>query len=266
MLSSVPFEANATQPWVDAAEESWAARLELFRSVIPRAYPDAVPPSLIEGLREMSKLVDQARRIRRDLSENVLQAKEHEDNLRAARLRVGHAADELGHDESRVARRMTEAQTAMNEVRARLAELDARLGEGVRELAQLRAPRLLVTRPTAELLRELGVSAAIWLETEAQLATLTARVIGAEREREDLRFQIAQLKGRLGILNAEADTDLNALRVQADALEHELSRVLEALARTTEPVAQQLAAIPSVRDVIASSRTPPTGRNAASGA
>ena len=89
---------------------------------------------------------------------------------------------------------------------------------------------------------------------------------GAEREREDLRFQIAQLKGRLGILNAEGDDELNALREESDALEHELSRVLDALSRVTEPVARELAAIPSVREAIASSRTPPNGRNAATGA
>ena len=266
MLPSTP-ETLATQPWLDAAEESWAARLELFESLVPRAYLDGkVPEALRGGLREMGELVAQARRIRADLSGNVLQAREHEDNLRAARLRVGHAADELGHDESRVTRRMLEAQAAMEGVRARLDELDGPLADGIHELARLRASSPLVTRPTAELLRHLGGRAAIWLETEAQLATLTARALGAEREREDLRFQVAQLKGRLGILNAEADSELNALREQADGLEHALSRVLDALSRVAEPIAQRLAMIPGMRDVIASSRTQPPGRNAVSGA
>jgi chromosome segregation ATPase len=201
----------------------------------------------------MTDLIEQARQIRRRLSDNLLAAKEHEDNLRAARLRVGHAADELGQDESRIVRRMAEAQAAIEGVRSRLLELEQPLREGLAELSSLQS-RGVLTRPLAELLRHLGGSAAIWLETDTQLANVGGRVVAAEREREDLRFQIAQLKGRLGILNAEADADLNALREQAEGLEGELSHALELLARTADPITRALAEDPSLREVLASAR------------
>jgi serine/threonine-protein kinase len=255
VLSSLPGpESHVTLPWVDAAEETWALRYELFTSLMPRAYPSGdVPEPVRKALRDMSDLIEQTRHIRGRLSDNLLQAKEHEDNLRAARLRVGHAADELGQDESRIVRRMAEAQAAIEGVRTRLLDCEQPLRDGLAELATLQA-RGGMTRPLAELLRHLGGSAAIWLETDTQLAGVGARVVAAEREREDLRFQIAQLKGRLGILNAEADAELNALREQAETLEGELSHAVEQLARTADPITRALAQDPSLRDALANVR------------
>jgi hypothetical protein len=85
----------------------------------------------------------------------------------------------------------------------------------------------------------------------------------AEREREDLRFQIAQLKGRLGILNAEADSELSRLREEAEVFESELTRTLDALARTADPISRTLGEIPSVRDQLAGSRTAVNSGNSA---
>jgi hypothetical protein len=79
-------------------------------------------------------------------------------------------------------------------------------------------------------------------------------VASAEREREDLRFQIAQLKGRLGILNVDVEATLGGLRGQADRLESELSSALEALAAQAEAVAQALGAVPGLRELLPTTR------------
>jgi eukaryotic-like serine/threonine-protein kinase len=260
---SVPVpEATVTQPWVDAAEEAWAVRCELFKSLLPRAYPGGDAPEAVRRhLREMSEQVEHARSLRRQLSDNLLRAKEHEDNLRAARLRVGHAADELGQDESRVLRRIADAQAAIEAVRQRMAELERPLREGWNELVDKRGAAL--GRTVVELLRTLGGGATLWLEAEAQLSGLSSRVVAAEREREDLRFQIAQLKGRLGILNAEADGELNALRNQAEAIESELVRAVDGLARCSEPISRALQEVPAVREALAYAKGSGASRSAA---
>ncbi len=257
-VHSVPApEATVTQPWVDAAEEAWAVRYELFKSLLPRAFAGDPPDPVRRAMREMQEQVEQARSLRKQLSDNLLRAKEHEDNLRAARLRVGHAADELGQDESRVSRRIADAQAAKDATRLRMSELEIPLREAKQELAERSFDRSLV-----ELFRTLGGAATLWLETEAQLAGHEVRAIAAEREREDLRFQIAQLKGRLGILNAEADAELNALREQAEALEAELQRVIELLARSAEPISRALQEVPGVRDALAAVKASGSSRSA----
>jgi serine/threonine protein kinase len=262
MPAALP-ESNATQPWVDAAEETWAARFDLYSSLVPRAFPSGeVPRGVSGGLGDMNSQIGKARELRKLLGENVLRAKEVEDNLRATRLRVGHAVDELGQDESRVARRITESREAFAQARANVDELAQPILASWRELPPARAVAVSLTRPVADLFRNLGAQASLWLEAEAQSMVFETRALAAEREREDLRFQIAQLKGRLGIINAEGESDLGGLREQADRLEAELSRVLDGLHHSSEPVVHALSAVPSVRDVLTTARVPPPGREA----
>jgi chromosome segregation ATPase len=163
-----------------------------------------------------------------------------------------------------VTRRIGEAQAAIDSTRARLKDHNEPLLSGLRELTALRALSPEITRQVAEMLRQLGGTAALWLETEQKLSALQARVVGAEREREDLRFQIAQLKGRLGILNAEGDSDLNVLREQAEQLQSELSRVLDNLARTADPVSRILGENPNLREALALARSPSQSPRSAS--
>jgi chromosome segregation ATPase len=184
----------------------------------------------------------------------VLAAKTEEDQLRNTRLRIGHAADELGRDESRVARRISETRIAIEQARVNQSEVSSPIEQGLKQLlasGELSGP---LTRRSAELLRQLGGQASFWLEAEAQLAPLAGRLASAEREREDLRFQIAQLKGRLGILNVDAEATLGSLRDEADGLEAELSGTLEALTARSERVAQLLGAVPSLRELLPTAR------------
>jgi serine/threonine protein kinase len=265
-MMSVPLlEPQATQPWVDAAEESWSVRADLYQSMLPRAYPSGSPPVEVRnGLAELSQLVHRARALRKELGDNVLRAKEQEDHVRASRLRMGRAVDELGQDESRVARRIADAAEGCAQAEARLQELAQPLFTTVADLSVLRGGRQLMTTALAERLRHIGGQAALWLEAEAQLPTLRARVVAAEREREDLSFQVAQLKGRLGIVTAEAEGELLQVRQRVEELETELSRTLEGIQTAAEPVVRALSAVPSVRDVLSTARLPAPGKGAAS--
>jgi serine/threonine protein kinase len=261
-MMSVPLvEPQATQPWLDAAEESWATRLDLYQSMLPRAYPSGSPPSEVRGgLAEMVQLVNKARMLRKELGENLLRAKEHEDHVRAARLRMGRAVDELGQDESRVARRIADATEGYAQAESRLNELAQPLIGAIHEFGMQRGGRFAMNTAMAERLRQVGGQAALWLEAEAQLPTLRARVHSAEREREDLSFQVAQLKGRLGIVTAEAESDLLLVRQRVEELETELSRALQAVHDAAEPVVRALSALPSMRDVLSTARLPSPGK------
>jgi serine/threonine-protein kinase len=253
-MSIQPPMSTATQPWLDAAEESWATRFDVFNSLLGRGFPGGVPESTRAALAEMGSLIKRARELRRELGDNVLHAKQQEDQLRTTRLRIGHAADELGRDESRVARRIAEARAALEQAQDNQQDVSAPIETGLKELYASSDTRGGLTRRMAELLRQLGGHASVWLEVEAQLGPLAGRVASAEREREDLRFQIAQLKGRLGILNVDSEATLGGLRGQADRLESDLSSTLEALATQAEAVAQLLGAVPGLRELLPTTR------------
>jgi serine/threonine protein kinase len=263
-VSVQPQVSHPTQAWLDAAEENWAARYEHFSSLLPRAYPNTpVPEATRAALLELSALIARARDLRKKLGDNVLRAKEQEDYLRAARLRVGHAADELGRDESRVARRVGETESALGQAETHVREVEAPITRDLSSLRKELGEPPLINRKTAELLRKLGGQASLWLEAEAQLGPLAARLAAAEREREDLRFQIAQLKGRLGILNVDADATFGTLHEQADQLEAELESTLDSLARKAEAVAAVFAAIPGMRELLATARISAPARESA---
>jgi hypothetical protein len=177
---------------------------------------------------------------------------------------MGHAVDELGQDESRVARRVADATEGLNQAEGRLHELAQPLLAAVHELGVVPGGRLAMSSALAERLRQIGGQASLWLEAEAQLPTLRARVLAAEREREDLSFQVAQLKGRLGIISAEAEGELALLRQAVEELETELSRALLAIQSAAEPVVRALSAVPSVRDALSTGRSAVAGQGAAS--
>jgi len=74
----------------------------------------------------------------------------------------------------------------------------------------------------------------------AQLQALRTQRDARDGERADLSFQIAQLKGRLGSLNAASDVDLTPLRDELSRLDTEVHQLLEALVAGAEPVARFL--------------------------
>jgi chromosome segregation ATPase len=174
---------------------------------------------------------------------------------------MGRAIDELGQDESRAARRIAEAREALELAEARLDELTRPLERG---LEAVRHEPASIDVTLVERLRALGGQAALWLEAEAQLPALEARLKAAEREQEDLAFQVAQIKGRLGIVSAEAEGELAAMREQGEALEAELSRTLDAVRAASEPVVRALSAVPSLREMMSGGRNTAAGKGAAS--
>jgi hypothetical protein len=74
------------------------------------------------------------------------------------------------------------------------------------------------------------------------------------REIEDLQFQIAQLKGRLGTVNAESDIDLGNLRDQTTKLDSEIRKNVDALVNEAEPIYRYLHNFPFIRERMGGAR------------
>ena len=100
-----------------------------------------------------------------------------------------------------------------------------------------------------------GRLATQWGEALRALESLAEEETRRARERDDLRFQIGQMKGRLGTLGAEAEYELTALRERTAVLDQELQTLLDRLtSQAGEIVAHLLSFEALAEDVRAAAR------------
>jgi serine/threonine-protein kinase len=230
-------------------EEAWIDRTDLFLRMAHEAHPEGDAPEwLIPAIEAMKGRIEEMKSLRKRLDSLAGAAHQQEDDMRGARLRIGMALDELGRDESRVLRLMAETEPRLEEARARLEELEKPLLRAWGSIEPMPTENPVATREVVEALREAGQLASIWIEAERVVATHEREMAERKRECEDLQFQIAQLKGRLGTVNAESDIDLGSLRDQTSKLDSEIRRHVDALVAEAEPVYRYLNGFPFIRE------------------
>ncbi len=228
----------------------WKERLRLFRGLLPHAHPDGdVPSWLSQTLDGLDGALEELRGLRVDLDARVVKAMRQEEEIREIRLRIGHALDELARDQVRVQRELEAAQERVTAATARLDELTAPLAGAWAGLPPVPADGSL-SRTDAEALRDLGSLATVWIEAERAAAAVRRDVLDRQGEQEDLRFQVAQLKGRLGGLNAEGDIDLSGVKEETLRINREMQDRIERVVRDAEPVVRHFLAFPALREVV----------------
>jgi serine/threonine-protein kinase len=222
---------------IPVARDEWAERVLFYRQRLEIMHPAGdVPSEVLEAMRRMEQIVASMARLRGELLGSAEQLTTSEDDVRATRLRVGRALDELASDESKLARALEAEEhdyaAAQDSVHGATQALLARPAIGPIALRRGQA----LSDDDALLLQGLGMV----IETlrEAQTRALKLKRV-LEKKRialEDLRFQIEQLKGRFATLNAETSVTqghaqervLNAdaqLRSELDRLVAEAERV-----------------------------------------
>jgi chromosome condensin MukBEF ATPase and DNA-binding subunit MukB len=100
-------------------------------------------------------------------------------------------------------------------------------------------------------LHELLTAAASWADAQEALHRLRAHALEKQTECEDLRFQMAQLKGRLGTLNAEAAIEMDAARHRTHKLDSATQAVLERIGPEAERINAHLSAFPQLQAELA---------------
>lgn len=218
---------------------SWERRIQLFHEHASQAHRGEPPAWLAFELSSLETEVRRVREIERELLRVAEAANARESELRAIRLRVGRAIDELARDESR-------ARGTIEELEREAAALERVHTESARSMAaalsNLRSPSIREDSMLAAalLLREGGVAAARWLDAGERIAAIRSEIVRLERERDDLEFQIAQLKGRLGSSAAESDRELADLRGQSLRLDRERAELLDIVTRRAATISQHL--------------------------
>ncbi|MEZ4254496.1 MAG: protein kinase [Polyangiales bacterium] len=230
-------------------EGAWTNRVEEFADWLTVAHPDSVaPPWLIAEVDLLRTLVDEMARVRKELRSANGKLEDRERENRELRLRIGKAIDELGRDESRIAREMDDSRTRLEAARERLEDASAPLRTQWQSLPP--APVDLPAPLEVEKVRDLGHLAAMWLEAQRAVAELAREADARVRERDDLRYQISQLKQRVESVGVGAEVDGASTQELAANLEGRRRALLEDLTTRSEGVYRYFMSVPGFRESI----------------
>ncbi|MAQ13297.1 MAG: hypothetical protein CMN30_00655 [Sandaracinus sp.] len=245
-------EGEPTQDTMTALElvARWRERVRVLRELVPRAHPEGDAPQwLTDSLAVLAEDVDALDLLRVDLLTRVTVASSHQEEIRDAQIRIGHALDQLGADATRLGRELADARERVEEARARIAQVMDPVVAAWAKIPAWSAGR----EPDVGILsalQEAGALASIRLDAERVLRDLGPRIRELDHEHTDLRFQMDQLKGRLGGLSAVSEVDLDDLRSEAGDLDRRLQDALDEVVRRASPVVKHFMGFPHLRDEV----------------
>jgi serine/threonine protein kinase len=202
--------SNATQ-WID--------RRSVYREALELAYPrrDA-PPWLLRRFEKLDGLVSEFAQTESELERLGRGLAEREADASDARERIGRALDELWRDESGLKRQIEELDRRVDRASSLSEQVVTDFRAAWSEAVLAVGPGGALTPESADAVERVGRKALAWRQAQDELAecrTLSKTRVAAN---EDLRFQVSQLKGRLGALNAEVEREIDGLRTRASEL------------------------------------------------
>jgi eukaryotic-like serine/threonine-protein kinase len=223
---------------IPVARDEWAERVLFYKQRLELMHPAGdVPNEVREAMERMEQIVASMARLRGELLGSAEQLTTSEDDVRATRLRVGRALDELASDESKLARALEaeghEYAAAQDSVQGAIHALLARPAIGA--IALRRGQPL--SDEDALLLQGLGMVVETLREAQTRAGKLK-RVLEKKRiALEDLRFQVEQLKGRFATLNAETSVTQGHAQERVLSADAQLRSELDRLVAEAERVA-----------------------------
>jgi serine/threonine-protein kinase len=239
---------------VPVEEDGWRQRANEYRVMAERLYPDGVPSGLSAAIQSIEQSVLEIRALRGELTTAALSLTDREDELRGLRSRVFHALDELARDESKLTRAMDVDRAELAQAELALTAAVSAVARSVSPMAEAPGPSRMLSAGAAAELGTLVHSAQELARTERARDLLASGLSRKRSELEDLRFQIAQLKGRLGSLNAASSADLSESQTRASCLDSMIRDKLDAIVGVAEHIHAQLRSHPDLATLFPEAR------------
>jgi serine/threonine protein kinase len=237
---------------------AWVERRTKLRAGIDAAYPRGGAPATLErAFAELDQLVERAVSADAEIQQVARALADRESVASDARDRIGRALDELTHDESAMLRQLDELERLGERARTRVEQAAAEFRAAWSEARASLPDDVLASVEAAAAVEAAARRATAWRQAVQEIHELDAQRASRTAAREDLRFQISQLKGRLGAMNADVEHDLSGLRARASELGGQLAQIEESLADTGATLSGHLLEHPQARAVIS---VPPPGR------
>ena len=245
-------EPRDTQFTIRGQSMWWGDRVALFRSVAQDVHGGAakMPPWIREVLSKLDELVLVMTKSRDEMHEATNESSKVEARVRETRLRIGRALDELVRDESRARESLARCQTKIAEV----AQSMLSVVQDLKEQRDVVTKSADMSRAAAHAWIDAGRAAQQWLYLDDARNTEDAMRARAERDLEDVSFQVAQLKGRLATLGAESEIDLESLRKRATELNTMIAQSLDGIVKQATPLVEYLMKFPEARDAFFGTR------------
>jgi serine/threonine-protein kinase len=229
---------------------AWRARVDFFFDLAVRAHGATQPAWLSTDLRNLRERVERMAEMREDLTRRIAEATEQEDQARNSRLRIGRALDELTKDETRVLEAIRAAEGELGKARAALAEATGALPSAWAAIPTAPPGARAVPEHVLARLLHAGELARRHADASAAIARLERDLDARARECEDLRFQMAQLKGRMGSFNAVTEIDLDDLRAKTMELDKAIEEEIEDVVQVSARIVQHFMQFPELRDMV----------------
>ncbi|HET6339028.1 MAG TPA: protein kinase [Polyangiales bacterium] len=234
-----PEPVDSARPTLHIPSEGhdWNQRIAEYRAQLTKLHPQGgIPESVETAMRNMEKTVEAMTRLRREMDGSARELTTKEDDLRAMRLRIGRALDELAHDESKLGRGMDAEEAELN---------SAQHGANGHIEAILSRPSLapIAAKQGEKIAQEDAISIQGFMVAVDNLRTAQARVRKLQQSLEpkraalkDLSFQIDQLKQRLANTNTESSVAQKHTQDRVQLADAELKLALAQLVSEAERV------------------------------
>jgi len=238
------------RPTWSSSQDRWSEKLSRFRALAARAYPSGTPGWLAGSMDELEGWLTELRLKRAELDRSASAVMQQEEDIRSVRLQIGKAIDVLVRDESRTLRELEDLERERAELEGDTPRVERRLRGAWDGLPLPPPPDHPLDPHRVAQLREVGELAAEWSAIAGRHRELAARAERLDAARSDLRFQVAQLKGRLGGLSAEGEEDLAALREKTASLDLSVQETLDQIASRFEEIVTHLLKFDDLRDAV----------------
>lgn len=264
----LPYLSPEHPTTVMSTARQWVERRLVYREAMSLAYPSRNAPDwLIHLSAKMDALVDRAVRIESELERLGRALAEREAEASSGRERIGRALDELSRDQSALKRQIEDLCRRLERATQRAKQVAQEFKLAWDQARMLVGDGILERLEAAQSVETAARRATAWRQAQHEVLECGALLDSRKASAEDLRFQVSQLKGRLGALNAEFEHEIEKLRESVAEMGGQLATIFEELHEVASEIGGHLSEFPSARRVLQAThavrnRTEANGRSA----
>jgi serine/threonine protein kinase len=239
----------------------WVDRRSIYREALGLAYPrQEAPPWLQRRFERLDGLVNELAHTEAELEKLGRALAEREADASDARDRIGRALDELWRDESGLRRQIEELDLRIERASAIADQVASSFRGAWGDAVTAVGSGVTLSIASAEAVETVGRKALAWRQAQEELAECRSLSKTRMAASDDLRFQVSQLKGRLGVLNSEVEREIDGLRTRASELGALNVGRLEELNEVAAAIGGHLSDFPAARAVLGGVSAPQRAR------